>query len=112
VGLDDENLETLELESPVGDRRRIDVEVGRCIFETKRDLTAGNMLDDAVEQLTGYVAERTSALGVRYIGVLTDGADWHAYTLAGRSRPGVCRAVRSHRDPPRACAQRCRSCPL
>jgi hypothetical protein len=67
------------LESPAGQRRRIDVEVGFTVFEVKRDLRVGNVRVDAVRQLTGYVAARTAALQQRYVGVLTDGAEWHLY---------------------------------
>jgi SAM-dependent methyltransferase len=49
------------------------------VFEVKRDLRVGNVRVDAVEQLTGYVAARTAALQQRYVGVLTDGAEWHLY---------------------------------
>jgi SAM-dependent methyltransferase len=79
--LDDSQVKDIVLESPAGDRRRIDVEVGQTVFEVKRDLRAGHVREDAVEQLAGYVRGQTTALGQRYVGVLTDGAEWHLYHL-------------------------------
>jgi len=79
--LDDQDLQEIVLESPAGQRRRIDVEVGFCVFEVKRDLRTGNVRDDAVAQLAGYVSSRREQTGQRYVGVLTDGAEWHLYHL-------------------------------
>ena len=81
--LGDDKLEDIVLESPAGQRRRIDVEAGFTVFEVKRDLRVGNVRHDAVIQLTGYVATRTKTMQQRYVGVLTDGAEWHLYNLAG-----------------------------
>lgn len=77
--LEDEQVVTLEAQ--VGDRRRIDVEVGATVIEVKRDLRVGNVLLDAVAQLQGYVAARQERFGGRYVGVLTDGAEWRCYHL-------------------------------
>jgi hypothetical protein len=52
-----------------------------CVFEVKRDLRKGNVREDAVEQLAGYVAQRSLNTGQRYVGVLTDGCEWHLYRL-------------------------------
>ena len=82
LDLGDEKLHDIVLESPAGQRRRIDVETGFTVFEVKRDLRVGKVRDDAVTQLTGYVASRTQTMQQRYVGVLTDGAEWHLYTLA------------------------------
>jgi hypothetical protein len=41
----------------------------------------GNVREEAVEQLTGYVAQRSATMSSRYVGVLTDGRDWHLYWL-------------------------------
>lgn len=70
------------LEAQVGDRRRIDVEIGLTVIEVKKDLRTGSVLDEAIEQLAGYVSTRTETLQQRYVGVLTDGADWYLYNLA------------------------------
>jgi SAM-dependent methyltransferase len=67
---------TADLETPVGVRRRIDIQVGNCLIEVKRDLNAGNVLEDATEQLGGYLQTRQAESGGRYVGILTDGADW------------------------------------
>ncbi|MCZ9346871.1 N-6 DNA methylase [Streptomyces sp. TRM76130] len=79
--LDDDDIEDITLEAPAGQRRRIDVEMGQAVFEVKRDLRVGNVRTDAVNQLAGYVRSRTEALGQRYVGVLTDGVEWHLYHL-------------------------------
>lgn len=70
------------LESQVGDRRRIDVEVGATIIEVKKDLRVGNVRADAVTQLEGYVQSREAKFATRFVGVLTDGAEWRCYHLA------------------------------
>jgi hypothetical protein len=79
--LDPTDLADIILESPAGQRRRIDVEVGHAVFEVKRDLRVGKVRVDAVEQLAGYVRTRTDMLRQRYVGILTDGAEWHLYHL-------------------------------
>lgn len=71
----------VELEAQVGGGRRIDVEVGFTVIETKRDLRTGNVREEAEGQLAGYVRDRARQLGQRYVGVLTDGADWRLYHL-------------------------------
>ena len=38
---------------------------------------------EAVKQLRGYVESRQAKLGARYVGILTDGADWYGYRLQG-----------------------------
>ena len=83
LDLGEDKLQDIVLESPAGQRRRIDVEAGLTVFEVKRDLRTGRVRDDAVIQLTGYVASRTRTMQQRYVGVLTDGAEWHLYNLAG-----------------------------
>lgn len=69
------------LEQQAGGGRRIDVEAGYCVFEVKRDLRKGRVRQEAVEQLASYVAARTQDMRQRYVGVLTDGADWLLYHL-------------------------------
>ena len=83
LDLGDDKLQDIVLESPAGQRRRIDVETGFTVFEVKRDLRTGKVRQDAVIQLAGYVASRAEAMQQRYVGVLTDGAEWHLYSLAG-----------------------------
>lgn len=86
LNLDDGDLDSITLESPAGQRRRIDVEIGHTVFEVKKDLRVGNVRAEAVGQLAGYVRSRIESRGTRYVGVLTDGADWHLYHLAPRRR--------------------------
>jgi N-6 DNA Methylase len=83
--LDAGDLHEVNLESPVGDRRRIDVETGTTVFEIKRDLRRGKALADAEQQLAGYVETRESQMGRRYAGVITDGAEWRCYYLSSTS---------------------------
>lgn len=78
--LDDPAL-VVALEAPAGGRR-IDIEIGATVIEVKRDLRRGRVRDEAIEQLTGYVAHRAAETGRRYVGVLTDGAEWLCYNLA------------------------------
>jgi SAM-dependent methyltransferase len=79
--LEEGDVENVYLESPLGDRRRIDVEVGSTVVEVKRDLRRGKVKAEAIEQLAGYVERRAEQTGRRYVGVLTDGADWICYNL-------------------------------
>lgn len=79
--LDEGDIENVLLESQLGDRRRIDVEVGSTVVEVKRDLRKGRVRQEAVEQLAGYVETRGRQTGRRYIGVLTDGCEWRCYNL-------------------------------
>ena len=69
----------VELEAQLGDRRRIDIEMGRTVIEVKRSLAPPGALADAATQLGGYVEERSSSLGQRYVGIVTDGQDWHLF---------------------------------
>lgn len=71
----------IRLETQVTGQRRIDVEVGLTVVETKRDLRPKGVLGDAIEQLAGYVQDRTEKLAQRYVGILTDGADWRLFHL-------------------------------
>jgi len=75
------DLHDVNLETPVGDRRRIDVEAGSTVIEVKRDLRKEKAKREAEDQLAGYVDFRMSQTGLRYVGVLTDGTEWHCYDL-------------------------------
>lgn len=79
--LDEDALEDVVLESPVGDRRRIDVETGTTVIEVKRDLRKRRVVPEALDQLAGYVASREGQVGCRYVGMLTDGVEWRCYHL-------------------------------
>src|SRR5216683_2729523 len=71
----------VDLETPVGTRKRIDIETGSAVIEVKRDLRVGSVRTEAEEQLAGYVSERSKQLAHRYVGVLTDGVEWRLYHL-------------------------------
>ncbi|WP_237082590.1 N-6 DNA methylase [Mycobacteroides abscessus] len=73
--------EVAKMEAPVGNgtRKRIDVEIGQCVIEVKKNLHAAD-LEAAEQQLAGYVSQRTQAFG-RYVGILTDGREWRLYHL-------------------------------
>lgn len=82
LDLAEDNLQEIVLESPVGDRRRIDVETGSTVIEVKKDLRKGKVRAEAVGQLSGYLEHRQANTGCRYVGILTDGAEWRCYHLA------------------------------
>jgi hypothetical protein len=86
------DLNDVSLESPVGDRRRIDVEAGSTVIEVKRDLRKEKSKRDAEKQLAGYVEFRMQQTGLRYVGVLT--------TVRNRSsRRAGWTPWRRHREP-------------
>ncbi len=99
LDLGEGDLEEIVLESPAGQRRRIDVEAGFTVFEVKRDLRVGNVRADAVMQLAGYVEGRVRETGQRYVGVLTDGAEWHLYHLVSGQMSLVSSFTLDIRDP-------------
>jgi hypothetical protein len=100
LSLSDEDIRTADLETPVGVRRRIDIESGSCLIEVKRDLLAGRVLPEAIEQLAGYLATRQKETGCRYVGILTDGADWRCFGLPGEAGAGPPREVSAIRLDP------------
>lgn len=79
--LDEGDVVLVSLETPVGDKRRIDIEVGSTVIEVKRDLRKGRVRAEAIEQLAGYVQTRADRTGLRYVGILTDGVEWRCYHL-------------------------------
>lgn len=80
LNLEDGDLE-VSLEAQAGDGKRIDVEAGFTVIECKKNLKPGRQMAKDVEQLADYLRRRTEQTGQRYVGVLTDGADWHLYLL-------------------------------
>lgn len=73
----------LEVQTGDGTRRRLDVQIGHCCIEVKKDLRVGNVLQEARDQLAGYVQQQSARYGQRYVGMLTDGSTWHLYRLGG-----------------------------
>ena len=69
----------VKLETQLSDRRRIDIEMGRTVIEVKKSLMPQGALTDATTQLAGYVEAKSSSLGQRYVGIVTDGRDWHLF---------------------------------
>jgi SAM-dependent methyltransferase len=74
--LEDEHAVRREAPTADGTRRRIDIERGQTVFELKSDLRIGNARADGLTQLAGYMKVRADQSGHRYVGVLTDGAEW------------------------------------
>jgi hypothetical protein len=99
LSLTAENVVAADLETQAGFRRQIDFEAGSCLIEVKRDLSAGNVLSEATEQLTGCLAARQRQTGCRYVGILTDGSDWRCLCLPG-TEAGPPREVAVHKLSP------------
>ncbi len=70
--------ESVALESPTDDHRRLDIEVGAVIIECKKDLRPPSQLQKAETQIGEYLSEKAAG-GSTYAGVLTDGAIWRLY---------------------------------
>ncbi|MFK4799185.1 N-6 DNA methylase [Streptomyces sp. MPA0124] len=83
LNLSNANIEdvSVRLESAASMRRRIDIEAGTTVIEVKKDLRPANVRDDAITQLAGYVADRSSVTGQPYTGIITDGTEWRALHL-------------------------------
>jgi SAM-dependent methyltransferase len=67
--------DTVRLESPAEEHRRIDVAVGAVLIECKRDIRTPLALARAEQQLSEYVLAKSGP----YVGVLTDGVIWKLY---------------------------------
>ncbi|MEU1576209.1 N-6 DNA methylase [Streptomyces collinus] len=83
LNLGEEDVMAPVLEAQVGDGtgHRIDIEMGATVIEVKKDISRPKIRKDAVAQLAKYVRARTEQQERRHVGILTDGADWRAYTL-------------------------------
>lgn len=91
----------VRLESPTqdGTKRRIDVEIGATAIEVKKSLQNAEAVREFESQLAGYVQTRSTQTGARYVGVLTDGAEWRLYSDHSGDFSEVTRLVLSPRDP-------------
>ncbi len=78
LGLDESHL-SAALPSQTEDRRRIDIAIGNTAIEVHKDLRDRTVLYNAMQSLYTYLAARSQRVGERYVGVLTDGVDWHVY---------------------------------
>lgn len=81
LNLGEGDVAKLEVQTGDGTRRRLDIEIGHCCIEVKKDLRVGTVLASAQKQLAGYVQHQAKTYGQRYVGMLTDGATWHLYRL-------------------------------
>lgn len=98
-GLVEQDLDVVRLEAQAGGGHRIDIELGFTVIEVKRKLVHGRTFQAAERQLAGYVKLRSHATGQRYTGILTDGADWHAYHLLNDTLVKVATHTLSARRP-------------
>lgn len=74
----------LDFERPVPEvHGRIDALLGRTLFEFKSDLRREQ--HDAESKLPGYLAQRESQTGMRFVAVATDGATFVPYELRNGS---------------------------
>ncbi len=99
LNLAEDDIVSLEVPLRDGTRRRIDIEVGNLVIEVKRDLRKPGVLDDAIPQLAAYVQARAKLVSSRYVGLVTDGADWHVYHLANGSLKPVTKFSIDAKDP-------------
>ncbi|MGW5501300.1 N-6 DNA methylase [Streptomyces rochei] len=99
LSLQSGDVARLEVPTSDGTRRRIDVQVGHCVIETKKDLRNPSVVTDAEEQLAGYVETQARRLGTRYVGLLTDGTDWYLYHLVERELKRVAELKLDSTDP-------------
>ncbi len=81
IGLSEGQVSKTEEQLADGTRRRIDIAYGHLVIEVKRDLTAGKVLEKTIPQLSGYLKVRQEQEGIKYAGIITDGLDWHLYSL-------------------------------
>lgn len=70
----------IDFEKPLPEARgRTDALLGCTVFEFKRNLA--HERGDAEEELGRYLPEREKATRSRFVGVVTDGAEWLAYEM-------------------------------
>lgn len=75
-------------------RGRIDAILGRTVLEFKSNLPRERR--DALEELSRYLPERERATGERFVGLVTDGAEWEAYEW----RDGAVHKLRDYKTKP------------
>ena len=79
AGLGVDSLD-IDFEKPAPEvHGRIDALLGRTVFELKSDLRRERQ--DAEDGLDRYLFERETQTGQKYVGIITDGADFIAYFL-------------------------------
>jgi SAM-dependent methyltransferase len=62
---------------------QIIVETARTVFEVRRDLRVPSILKAAEHQLKSSLDDYRHQTNERYAGIITDGAEWHAYIGIG-----------------------------
>lgn len=77
-----DDVPKLEQQTADGTRRRIDVAICHCVIEVKKDLRNAAVRSDGETQLAGYLKTRHEQYQRRFVGILTDGAEWILYDLA------------------------------
>jgi hypothetical protein len=95
----DNQVASLEVSLGDSTRRRIDIEVGNMVIEVKKDLRRQGILEDAISQLSGYVSTQSTRLKTRYVGVLTDGAEWILYYFQNSTLSEVSRLTVNSKEP-------------
>lgn len=89
----------LESQLQDGSRRRIDVETGSTVIEVKKSLVNADAVREFERQLAGYVRTRSKQTGGRYVGILTDGAEWRLYSDHGGTFSQVTALTITAKDP-------------
>lgn len=84
LGLTSQDVEMVDLDPPFGGRY-IDIEVGYTVIQVKSKIGDERVILQSEGQLARYVQNRSRNAGQRYIGILTDGAQWRAYHLCGEA---------------------------
>ncbi len=79
LSLGEDAVESLKQESPVGLRRRIDIQFGRVLIEVKKSLDTSQRRGVAHQQLEEYMTLRHEEFGHDFIGILSDGKRWISY---------------------------------
>ena len=73
LNLETDDVAQLEVQTQDGTRRRLDVQIGHCCIEVKKDLRVGNVLTDARAQLAGYVLNQARTVSYTHLTLPTNG---------------------------------------
>jgi len=82
LGLNDHDLGA-DLDLLAQGHCRIVIRRGRTVIEISKDLRAEGAVRGAERRLDGCLAAYATETGMRHLGILTDGAEWHLYHRAG-----------------------------
>jgi hypothetical protein len=93
LGLDEFDL-GVAIDRQDEDRRRIDIAAACVVVEVRADLRVDGVANAAERELGAYLSEHSSAAGVPYVGILTDGAEWRLlHPAEGRARQVACHTI-------------------